>query len=63
MSESLKDKVDFVIEVVDVAHAPPAMVFFFLFLFLPLSFASMLTAIAVLYKPGCAISAVDTSSV
>ena len=41
----------------------PAMVLFFLFLFLPLFFAFMLTAAAVLYKPGCAISAADTSSV
>ena len=46
-----------------VAHAPPAMVLFFLFLFLPLLFAFVLTAIAALYKPGCAVSAVDTSSV
>ena len=46
-----------------VAHAPPAMVLFFLFLFLPLTFAFVLTAIAVLCKPGCAISAADTSSV
>ena len=46
-----------------VAHAPPAMVLFFLFLFLPITFAFMLTAVAVLYKPGCAVSAADTSSV
>ena len=46
-----------------VAHAPPAMVLFFLFLFLPLTFALVLTAVAVLCKPGCAISAADTSSV
>ena len=46
-----------------VAHAPPAMVLFFLFLFLPLTFAFGLTAVAVLYKPGCAVSAADTSSV
>ena len=46
-----------------VAHAPPAMVFFFLFLFLPLLFAFLLTAVAVLFKPGCAVSAADTSSV
>ena len=39
------------------------MVLFFLFLLLPLLFAFMLTAIAVLYKPGCAIRAADTSSV
>ena len=46
-----------------VVHAPPAMVLFFLFLFLPLLFTFVLTAVAVLYKPGCAISAADTSSV
>ena len=46
-----------------VAHAPPAMVLFFLFLFLPLTFAFVLTTAAVLCKPGCAISAADTSSV
>ena len=46
-----------------VAHAPSTMVLFFLFLFLPLTFAFVLTAIAVLYKPGCAVSAADTSSV
>ena len=46
-----------------VAHAPSAMVLFFLFLFLPLTFAFVLTAVAVLYKPGCAVSAADTSSV
>ena len=46
-----------------VAHAPPAMVLFFLFLFLPLLFAFMLTAVAVLCKPGCAVRAADTSSV
>ena len=46
-----------------VAHAPPAMVLFFLFLFLPLTFAFVLMAVAVLCKPGCAISAVDTSLV
>ena len=39
------------------------MVLFFLFLFLPLTFAFVLMAIAVLYKPGCAVSAADTSSV
>ena len=44
-----------------VAHAPSAMVLFFLFLFLPLTF--VLTAIAMLCKPGCAVSAADTSSV
>ena len=47
----------------NVAHAPPAMVLFFLFLFLPLLFAFMLTAVAVLRKPGCAVRAADTSSV
>ena len=41
----------------------PSMVLFFLFLFLPLTFAFVLTAVAVLYKPGCAVSAADTSSV
>ena len=46
-----------------VAHAPPAMVFFFLFLFLPLTFAFVLTAVAVMYKPGCAVSTADTSLV
>ena len=46
-----------------VAHTPSAMVLFFLFLFLPLTFAFLLTAVAVLYKPGCAVSAADTSSV
>ena len=49
-----------------VAHAlpaMPAMVLFFLFPFLPLLFAFTLTAVAVLFKPGCAISAADTSSV
>ena len=51
------------VETISVAHAPPAMVLFFLFLFLPLFFAFVLTAVAVLYKPGCAISAADTSSV
>ena len=45
-----------------VAHAS-AMVLFFLFLFLPLTFAFVLTAVAVLYKPGCAVRAADTSSV
>ena len=48
---------------VAVAHAPPAMVLFFLFLFVPLTFAFVLTAVAVLCKPGCAVSAADTSSV
>ena len=46
-----------------VAHAPPAMVFFFLFFFTPLFAAFLLTIYIVLCKPGCAISAADTSSV
>ena len=46
-----------------VAHASPAMVLFFLFLFVPLTFAFVLTAVAVLCKPGCAVSAADTSLV
>ena len=46
-----------------VAHAPPAMVFFFLFLFAPLFAAFLLTIYVVLCKPGCAISAADMSSV
>ena len=46
-----------------VAHAPPAMVFFFLFLFAPLFAASLLTVYIALCKLGCAISAADTSSV
>ena len=46
-----------------VVHAPPAVVFFFLFLFLPLFVTFVLTAVAMLYKPGCAVSAADTSSV
>ena len=46
-----------------VAHALPTMVLFSLFLFLPLLFTFTLTAVAVLCKPGCAISAADTSSV
>ena len=45
-----------------VAHAPPALVLFFLFLFSPLTFAFVLTAVAMLCKPGCAVSAADTSS-
>ena len=48
---------------VSVAHASPAMVLFFLFLFLPLTLAFVLTAVAMLCKPGCAVSAADTSSV
>ena len=55
--------VDLITGLPPVAHAPPAMVFFFLFLFVPLFFTFVLTAVAVLYKPGCAISAADTSSV
>ena len=46
-----------------VAHALPVMVLFFLFLFLPLTFAFVLTAVAALCKPGCAVSAADMSSV
>ena len=46
-----------------VAHAPPTLVLFFLFLFLPLTFVFVLTAVTVLCKPGCAVSAADTSSV
>ena len=46
-----------------VAHALPAMVFFFLFLFTPLLAAFLLTVYVTLCKPGCAVSAADTSSV
>ena len=46
-----------------VAHAPPAMVFVFLFLFAPLFAAFLLTTYVALCKPGCAVSAADTSSV
>ena len=46
-----------------VAHAPPAMVFFFLSLFAPLFAVFLLTVYVALCKPGCAISAADTSSV
>ena len=46
-----------------VAHALPAMVFFFLFLFMPLFATFLLTVYTVLCKPGCAVSAADTSSV
>ena len=46
-----------------VAYTPPAMVFFFLFLFAPLFAAFLLTVYIALCKPGCAISAADTSSV
>ena len=42
---------------------PPAMVLFFLFLFVPLFAALLLTVYIVLCKPGCAVSAADTSSV
>ena len=48
---------------VPVAHALPAMVFFFLFLFVPLFATFLLTVYVVLCKPGCAVSAADTSSV
>ena len=44
-------------------QAPPAMVFFFLFLFAPLFAAFLLTVYVALCKPGCAISAAETSSV
>ena len=54
---------DKLLYVLFVVHAPAAMVLFFLFLFFPLTFAFMLTAVAALYKPGCAVRAVDTSSV
>ena len=47
----------------DVAHALPVMVFFFLFLFVPLFATFLLTVYIMLCKPGCAISAADTSSV
>ena len=46
-----------------VAHAPPAMVFFFLFLFTPLFATFLPTVYVALCKPGCAISAADTSLV
>ena len=46
-----------------VAHAPPTMVFFFLFLFTPLLAAMLLTVYVTLCKPGCAISTADMSSV
>ena len=39
------------------------LVLFFLFLFLPLTFAFVLTTVVVLCKPGCAVRAADTSSV
>ena len=47
----------------DVAHALPTMAFFFLFLFAPLFATFLLTMYVALCKPGCAISAVDTSLV
>ena len=50
-------------EVDAVAHVPPAMVLFLLFLFVPLIFAFVLTTVAILFKPGCAVRAADTSSV
>ena len=46
-----------------VAHALPAMAFFFLFLFAPLFVAFLLTVYIALCKPGYAVSAADTSSV
>ena len=46
-----------------VAHALPAMVFFFLFLFMLLFATFLLTIHVTLCKPGCAISTADTSSV
>ena len=50
-------------DVGSVAHAPPTMVFFFLFLFVPLFAAVLLTVYIALCKPGCAISTADMSSV
>ena len=47
--------------VTPVAHAPPAMVLFSFFC--SFTFAFVLTAVAVPFKPGCAVSAADTSSV
>ena len=44
-------------------HVLPTMAFFFLFLFMPLFAAFLLTVYVALCKPGCAISAADTSSV
>ena len=52
----VKERVD-----TSVAHTPLAMVFFFLFA--PLFAAFLLTMYVVLCKPGCAISAADTSLV
>ena len=54
----VKERVD-----TSVAHAPLAMVFFCLFLFAPLFATFLLTVYVVLCKPGCAISAADTSLV
>ena len=48
---------------VDVAHTPPTMVFFLLFLFMPLFTTFLLTIYVMLCKPGCAVSAADTSLV
>ena len=50
-------------QVTCVVHALPAMVFFFLFLFMLLFAAFLLTIYVALCKPGCAVSAADTSSV
>ena len=49
--------------VLHIVHAPSAMVFFFLFLFAPLFAAFLLTVYVALCKPGCAVSAADTSLV
>ena len=49
--------------VINVAHALPAMVFFFLFLFVPLFATLLLTVYITLCKPGYAVSAADMSSV
>ena len=51
------------VTLLSVAHAPPAMVFFFLFLFAPLFATFILTVYIMLCKPGCAVSTADTSSV
>ena len=50
-------------DMIAVAHALPAMVVFFLFLFMPLFATFLLTVYVALCKPGCAVSAADTSSV
>ena len=47
----------------NVAHALPTMVFFFLFLFVPLFAAFLLTVYVALCKPGCAISTAAMSPV